>query len=190
MLVIPAVSFANVPQLAAEILLENAESKKIEQLDDSLVYPMCGCTVAGLVTPVEIFHVRDARLLFLRSPVLPGCTGKFVSDVILPIVKGEKVLVLASCDAALRVRPEDTACGREDLSGMAKVLVEVLEAEKCDIDVVGLFAYEGDNTTDAVDLARRAAEVLRWPDLSFAEPRTWELLRGPKRQNYEGGIAF
>jgi proteasome chaperone 2 len=94
-LVIPAVSSGNVPQLAVDLLIHTLQAPLITRLGDEHVYPIAGardvpsgCIVPSkhITTPVEVYHSNGITFIQIRSPTLPGQRSKFVEETILPFI--------------------------------------------------------------------------------------------------------
>ncbi|ANB14291.1 Add66p [Sugiyamaella lignohabitans] len=234
-LVIPAVSAGNIPQLTLDLLIHNLDCEFVESLDDRYLYPFAGPrdgpvgikAEPGLTTPIEAYRSKKhtgLTLLQVRSPTLPGCKAKFVSETLVPYVeKGQytDVVVLGSSNAAfehsgnpfdsgavvgtsrLRVYTTDQAKGdlserlaaltlsgtpkeKQQLPGPPETLPEsgiVLDAlngvKTVPVSAIVTFAYEGDNSGDALWLAGEVTKMLNIePPATWRQPRSWQGIYG------------
>ncbi|EMG50551.1 psmg2 Proteasome assembly chaperone 2 [Candida maltosa Xu316] len=110
-LIIPSISLGNIPQLTIDLLIHTYNLTKIGYLDDTYLYPFASPIdyhsdpISGISHAIEIYHGENITVLQQRSPIIPGYTGDYVRDVILPFVKSEgsfaKVIVLDSLDAGV-----------------------------------------------------------------------------------------
>lgn len=112
-LIVPAISIANIPQLAADVLLHSLKLEKAAVLNDTYLYPFVSpVDHAGDVAPhgvsfaLEAYLSSDRRITLLhqRAPLLPGFAQKHLDEVIVPFVQAssfERVLFLNLADAGL-----------------------------------------------------------------------------------------
>jgi hypothetical protein len=111
-LIVPAVSAGNVPQLAADLLLHSLGLRLVGRLSDLYVYPFAGPrdtpvtgASGGISTAVEVFAGSGLTIVQVRSPPLPGQRRHFVDETLMPFVRSfrfAETLVIASSNAALR----------------------------------------------------------------------------------------
>lgn len=114
-LIIPAVSIANVPQLATDLLIHNFGFKRIAHLQDQYLYPFASpidypliqSFEAGISTALEVYYSKDANLTLIqqRSPIIPTFAKKFVKDIMAPFINDntfEEILLLDSGDSGLK----------------------------------------------------------------------------------------
>ncbi|KAF5100672.1 hypothetical protein D0Z00_001184 [Geotrichum galactomycetum] len=111
-LIVPAVSAGNVPQLAADLLLHSLGLRLVGRLSDLYVYPFAGprdtsvsAASGGISTAVEVFAGSGLTVVQVRSPPLPGQRRRFVDETLLPFVRSfrfAETLAIASSNAALR----------------------------------------------------------------------------------------
>ncbi|KAK9448096.1 proteasome assembly chaperone 2 [Limtongia smithiae] len=120
-LIIPAVSSANVPQLAADLLVHTLKIPFYSVLDHKgLLYPFAGpaeldrdpsspaTKLNGISSSLEVYHNAQFTVLILRSPTLPSSRGLFVSEVLMPLIHANdfsKILLLSSADATRKQDP-------------------------------------------------------------------------------------
>ncbi|KAK9455328.1 PAC2 family-domain-containing protein [Dipodascopsis uninucleata] len=122
-LILPAVSSGNVPQLALDLIVHSFNVPFAGIIDHKgLLYPFAGPSERwierdtkaavsagnGISSALEIYHNSKITCLIQRSPTLPGCKDRFVNDILLPLIeKNEftKILLLSSSDAARRSNP-------------------------------------------------------------------------------------
>lgn len=113
-LVIPAVSIANIPQLAADLLLHNFGFTKVGTLLDMYLYPYISgvdhlelqLPPSGVLFALEVYYngKHNVTLIQQRSPIIPGMAKDHVEQVLLPFrekAKFTRVLVLDLADAGL-----------------------------------------------------------------------------------------
>src|SRR3989338_3121159 len=79
--VVPSVSFGNVPQLVADLLLNNCEVSGPTAIDAPFVLPFLGSTQGtfdGVATALDVSKSADDRLLLFqqRAPVRSHCNRK------------------------------------------------------------------------------------------------------------------
>lgn len=114
-LIIPAVSAGNVPQLAADLLLHSLGLRLVGRLSDLYTYPFAGprdssvnapeASRVGISTTIEVFSGSGLTIVQVRSPPLPGQRRRFVTETLLPFVSSfrfAETLAIASSNAALR----------------------------------------------------------------------------------------
>ena len=162
-LIVPAVSAGNVPQLAADLLLHSLGLRLVGRLSDLYVYPFAGprdtpdgaATVngGGISTAVEVFAGSGLTVVQVRSPPLPGQRRRFVEETLLPFVRNfrfAETLAIASSNAALR----------ESLQGPRYQLltppVGIKKDTKAAADAAGLGSGNGSNDGDATTAALSA----------------------------------
>ena len=77
-IIIPTVSFANVPQLAIDLLISNLDTIKIGRLDDQYVYPFISSIdppvsstenvkIEGVCTSLEVYYSEKYNLTLLQQ---------------------------------------------------------------------------------------------------------------------------
>lgn len=119
--IIPTVSFANIPQLATDLLINNLEFVKIGRLDDQYLYPFVSSidppvkTDAGtkqqqqlsineISTSLEVYFSERYNLTLIqqRSPILPSFMLPFLKEIMVPFLtevgKFREIIVLNSAD--------------------------------------------------------------------------------------------
>ncbi|KAJ2779942.1 hypothetical protein H4R18_003722 [Coemansia javaensis] len=111
-LVLPSVAVGNVAQLAADLLINTLEARRIGLFDSASVLAVSGASgfdhgAAGQrAAPVEVYQTADARwtLVQQRAPPLPGRHGAFARELLafIQAARFARVVLLASSDAALR----------------------------------------------------------------------------------------
>jgi proteasome chaperone 2 len=114
-LIVPAVSAGNVPQLAVDLLIHSFGAKLVDRLDDKYVYPFAGPRdyvrgeesqgMDGISTAVEVYQTHGTTIIQMRAPTLPGCRTQFVREVLLPYMAKHgfsEVIVLGSSNAGMR----------------------------------------------------------------------------------------
>lgn len=150
-LIIPAVSVANVPQLTSDLLLHSLGFVKVACLDDTFLYPFAAPVdyVAGSKPPpgvsaaLEVFFSEAYNLTLVqqRSPILPGFAAKYVSDVVVPFVNKHSfrhVVLLELAQASLG--NDGTAAGStrvfSHLDAVSDVLssLKIADAHQLDLD--------------------------------------------------------
>lgn len=116
-LVIPAVSSGNIPQLAVDLLIHTLNAPLVTRLSDEHVYPIAGARDVpsgqkvpnkSVTTAVEVYHARGITFVQIRSPTLPGHRTKFVKETILPFVAEHKfrnTVVVGSATPGLQLDP-------------------------------------------------------------------------------------
>lgn len=108
-LVVPAVSMGNVPQLSCDLLIHTLSLPLLGTLDPSSVYPFVAPREdpdgsSGICTPLEVFGNDTLTLLQHRSPVLPRRRQQYIEMLRSFAVeyKFERILLLSSANAAYR----------------------------------------------------------------------------------------
>lgn len=111
-LVIPAVSAGNVPQLTADLLIYSLGLKLVGRLSDEYLYPFAGprdapagVETTGISTAIEVFYGNGITVVQVRSPTLPGFRRKFVTATLIPFITQfdfAETVALASSNAALK----------------------------------------------------------------------------------------
>lgn len=112
-LVVPAVSAGNVPQLAVDLLIHTFGAKLVDRLDGKYVYPFAGPrdyvkgedAPAGVSTAIEVYKTHGVSIVQMRAPTLPGCRTRFVQEVLLPYMQKHgfsELVVLGSSNAGMR----------------------------------------------------------------------------------------
>lgn len=109
-LVVPAVSFGNVGQLATDLLLQTMRAQRVAYLRCRHIVPMVGNDAFDmgepgvLVTPLELFRLTAHPKVFViqqRSPVLKGRLDAYAEDIVAWAKASgfSRIVVLASGDA-------------------------------------------------------------------------------------------
>lgn len=134
--VLPTVSFANVPQLALDLLVANLDCVKVGRLDSSYLYPFVsppdpvvsgdilnavipGQEFQGVSTSLEVYYSDryNVTLIQQRSPILPNYKTLFLKQVLLEFLtsigKFQEVLILYSKSI---VNPDTQAISADGLS--------------------------------------------------------------------------
>ncbi|KAK9333008.1 proteasome assembly chaperone 2 [Lipomyces starkeyi] len=123
-LILPAVSSANVPQLAVDLLVHSFRIPFYALLDHGgLLYPFAGpredpaslendsairLPKSGIASSLEVYHNSTVTCLIQRAPTLPASRSLFISKVLLPFIQQNKfsrILLLSSTDASRRSDP-------------------------------------------------------------------------------------
>lgn len=91
-LILPAVSVANIGQLAVDLLIVSLKAVKIGYLHSTFVHPIIAndadavkikqCT-GRISLPIEVYYAAEAKLVIVqqRSPVLRGFHGEFAREM-------------------------------------------------------------------------------------------------------------
>ncbi|KAJ1954974.1 hypothetical protein EC988_002141 [Linderina pennispora] len=110
-LVLPAVSIGNVPQLSIDLFVNTLRLPRIGIIDTAHLIPLSGPAgfdhqTSTRSVPLEVYQTPDRKWTILqqRSPPLPHHHRAFAQELIEFIKQGRfaKVVLLASSDAALR----------------------------------------------------------------------------------------
>ncbi|ODV88057.1 hypothetical protein CANARDRAFT_26218 [[Candida] arabinofermentans NRRL YB-2248] len=116
-LVLPLVSIGNISQLAIDLLIHNiSDIELVGRLDDLYLYPFASpidysindSPKKGISSALEIYFSESHNLTLLqqRSPILPGFTSKFITELIQPFISNvqfSKVVILQSNDQGLKI---------------------------------------------------------------------------------------
>ncbi|KAH3668071.1 hypothetical protein OGAPHI_001825 [Ogataea philodendri] len=145
-LIVPVVSIGNTPQLATDLLIHTFAAKLVARLDDIYLYPFASPVdyvdkpATGITSGLEIYYCEDQNLTILqqRTPILPGLTKRFLSELIVPFInmaKFSRVLVLQSNDMGLR---EDKHANHKYLlwSNQITKIIETLQVSESGVAVV------------------------------------------------------
>ncbi|BFZ58289.1 hypothetical protein PYCC9005_005351 [Savitreella phatthalungensis] len=188
MLVITTVSCANVPQLAADLLVSTLGLQLRQKLPCGSMYPFVAAEGGEIRTALELYANEEVSVLLQRSPVLPDRIDDFV-ELVRKIAQDQEVILLTSADAATRTdedmrrdrvfQPE----GLDDLQGVGE-LRELCEALKPSRTLC-LFAYQGDNREDAKALASAVI-----PRDAWKEPASWAHVYGAPVSIGEDGMFW
>lgn len=113
-LIVPAISVGNIPQLSTDLLLHTYNFQKVATLSDEYLFPFVSPVdhavttkpPAGLSFAIEAYYSIDHHVTLIqqRSPIIPGFNEKHVSDVIVPFIEAsnpQHVIVLDSANSAL-----------------------------------------------------------------------------------------
>lgn len=120
-LIVPAVSVGNVPQLAVDLLIYSLDMKLVGRLNEEFVYPFSGprdspsillsdssnsSKHTGISTAIEVFNSKSLGITVVqvRSPTLPNCRRKFVQNTLVPFIKlfnFSETVIAGSSNAAL-----------------------------------------------------------------------------------------
>lgn len=112
-LVIPSISFANIPQLASDLLIHTLNFSKIATLSDKYLYPFASPVdytgddaPDGISLALEVYYSKENNITILhqRSPLLPGFASFHVEEVLVPFIllgKFSHVVFLSLSDAGL-----------------------------------------------------------------------------------------
>ncbi|KAJ1740070.1 hypothetical protein H4R22_002991 [Coemansia sp. RSA 1290] len=110
-LILPCVSIGNVPQLAADLLINTLEATRIGIIHTDTLLPISSST-SGFdhskqqLVPAEIYQSKDSRWTILqqRAPPLPKRQKRWAQELkeFIELAGFHKVVLLTSSDAALR----------------------------------------------------------------------------------------
>lgn len=145
-LLVPAVSVANVPQLAVDLLIHSLGLQLVGRLCDEFVYPFAGPRdvpsiplstnnspeSTGISTAIEVYNSPELNLtvIQLRSPTLPNCRRIFTQKTLAPFIdqfQFSETVVAGSSNAALsEVVPAPRFKLFHQTSGDAPALVDSL----------------------------------------------------------------
>ncbi|ODV91357.1 hypothetical protein CANCADRAFT_3065 [Tortispora caseinolytica NRRL Y-17796] len=190
LLVIPSISTGNVPQLAVDLIVSSLNLPLLGRIDASDdVYPFAGPrdnkAEIGITTPVEVFGNGTLTVIQVRSPVLPGHIGSFVSKLV-GFAKEMAVSYVYACGSADMSRRVDPA-GPKLISLRPPIvdqkfpgsgyLVQLLN--RCtDMQAAGVvyYAHQGDNVGDATVLAATILDDLHIAKPQWTPPDSWASL--------------
>ncbi|KAK9366968.1 PAC2 family-domain-containing protein [Lipomyces kononenkoae] len=156
-LILPAVSSANVPQLAIDLLVHSFRIPFYSLLDHGgLLYPFAGpredpaplendasarVPKSGIASSLEVYHNSSVTCLIQRAPTLPASRNLFISKVLLPFIqqnKFSKVVLLSSTDASRRSDP----------GGQKVISISLYDR-----------SFQGISTPTILDLSRKIAKL-------------------------------
>lgn len=113
-LIIPAISVGNIPQLTADLLLHTFDFQKVATLEDEYLFPFASPVdhvvtkkaPSGLSFAIEVYYSIEHHVTLIqqRSPIIPGFNETHVSEVIVPFIEAsnpQHVIVLDSANSAL-----------------------------------------------------------------------------------------
>lgn len=112
-LVVPSISFANIPQLASDLLVHSLNFSKIGTLSDKYLYPFASPVdytgdhaPDGISLALEVYFSKESNITILhqRSPLLPGFAAAHVDEVLVPFIQKGKfnhLVFLSLSDAGL-----------------------------------------------------------------------------------------
>ena len=110
-LILPAVSFANVGQLASDIListsLSTSDGESSGHIQSRNILPICGANAYGigskLSTPCELFIVPTANVVIMqrRSMCVKGRSGAFAAELVAWFKEQQfkEIIILAGADS-------------------------------------------------------------------------------------------
>ncbi|VEU22121.1 DEKNAAC103149 [Brettanomyces naardenensis] len=119
-LILPIVSIGNIPQLTVDLLTYNLpDVRLVGRLDSTFLYPLASPSdyVEGdsdhsvnpvtTTTALEVYYCERYNLTLLqqRSPILPGCTRRFFTELIKPFIElfeFKRLVILQSNDQGLK----------------------------------------------------------------------------------------
>ncbi|KAK9321131.1 proteasome assembly chaperone 2 [Lipomyces orientalis] len=175
-LILPAVSSANVPQLAVDLLVHSFRIPFYSLLDHGgLLYPFAGpredpaplendtatqLPKNGIASSLEVYHNSSVTCLIQRSPTLPASRGLFISKVLLPFIQQNKfsrILLLSSTDASRRSDP----------GGQRVTSISLYDR-----------SFQGISTPTILDLSRKIAKLS--VDESIPQPEYEEYALPPR----------
>lgn len=113
-LLIPAISVGNIPQLTTDLLLHTLDFAKVATLDDTYLYPFASPVdyssddkqPSGISLGIEAYLSKEHNITLIqqRAPLLPGFAANHVQEVLLPFIKAgqfKQVVFLNLSDAGL-----------------------------------------------------------------------------------------
>ncbi|ODQ53719.1 hypothetical protein SAICODRAFT_70848 [Saitoella complicata NRRL Y-17804] len=195
-LVLPAISIANVPQLAVDLLIHTLALPLIGRLDDRYLTPFVGAREdpkgeQGVCTALEVYGNGKITVIQQRAPTLPHARKLFIEQVLLRFIKENgfsRVVCVTSMDATMRTDAdirgprfvhyptisslslsEEPALPSLPSSGITKSLVKMSRDQGIKVEVVGMWVMEGDNTGDAEELAGAILDAHEKGDASAPE---------------------
>ncbi|ODV58646.1 Add66p ASCRUDRAFT_9995 [Ascoidea rubescens DSM 1968] len=194
-LVLPAVSFANVPQLAVDLLLHNLNFKLVARLSNDYLYPFVSPIDTSLLvdssnynnelvsTSLEVFYSADYNLTTIqqRAPVLPGFTSLFISDVLINSLfkkfSFSEIIVLTSNDMGINFNNNNIFTFHENLNSIdsnslkfIKTLKDqlfLIKDQNINLKIIEMFVYEGDNFDDAQILFKTLIKKYLFKDINY-----------------------
>lgn len=197
---VPAVSFANLPQLTLDLVVHALRLPLVARLEADEVVAFAGPRedgLPGVTTALEVYGGAGLRVLMQRAPVLRGREGRFLDGLFAWLGSGGEgdVLLLTSANRAFR-SPDDPLFqqGVQGVDmheeGVTTAFLQRAQHEGLPVRVLAMFAYQGDNSLDARRFADELADVAAVPRTEWTPPPSWARLYGEERDRYEGGTLF
>lgn len=116
LVIVPAISAGNIPQLAIDLLIHTLGAQRICALDDKFLYPFAGAqdyvegerpsNDGGFTRAAEAYTKDNITLIQLRSPPFPGMQWEFVQKTLFPFLNDPSngftdIIVASSSNAGL-----------------------------------------------------------------------------------------
>lgn len=116
LVIIPAISAGNIPQLAVDLLIHTLGAQRVGVLDDKYLYPFAGArdyvdkdikssdSCTGITRAAEIYEKDNITLVQLRSPPIPGMQWQFVQNTLFPYLNAQgftDIIIATSSNAGL-----------------------------------------------------------------------------------------
>lgn len=192
--VVPSVTYANVPQLAADLLIINLDAKKVARLEDKFLYPFVSTEdpvyspeakiEAGVCTALEVFYSSKHKVTIIhqRSPMLPGYEINHINVLqeFLGSFKSREVVLLGS-QMRSPLGPEGASVvSYDDLTNKyLKTLYDSINDSKKEVFMTNV--YEGDNLQDSVEFYGAITRKLGvTTEAKISTPYSWAGLYGDK----------
>lgn len=196
MIIIPSVSLGNVPQLALDLLIHTYGFELVKVLNDESLCPFIGpmdyssskSPVEGIATACQLFKLNDTYVVQVRSPPLVGYKAQFVRQLkseLSELIPDTQVVAVGSALAGVNdsgslssiTEVRSTTASLPD-SGYLPELLKILGG---DIKALVSWVHEGDNTTDAINMARALIDNLGWEQpQNLVQPISWSKLYGTR----------
>ncbi|CAN6609924.1 proteasome assembly chaperone 2 [Trichomonascus vanleenenianus] len=182
--------------LGAE-LVGNLDDRYLYPFAGPLDHPISSDAPTNKIsTAADVYYAGGLTVVQLRSPTLPGYKQRFVRETLVPFAQKhafKSVLLVGSSNIALQTSPIDpennihvysdsisTQLAALDLDSVGKavqpvpkqlpesgIAVDVLQQLENSCGII-MFAYEGDNFSDAEKLAGEVGKAL-----GISGPSTW-----------------
>lgn len=189
MLVLPSVSIGNVPQLAVDLLIHTYGFQLVQSLDNDFVVPLIGPLdyvdepAAGIATAVQLYSLGELFLVQIRAPPCAGARTQFLRQLKSDLGDRGDCVVVCSANAGFRagtnlttLEVTETADPDADLpeAGFAGDALRVFNGSRALV----AWVYEGDNFSDAKQLASRLVAELGLALRPFTPPVSWARVYG------------